>query len=214
MADETEKTEETQSQTDSEAVGSENESKGTEVKTEDWEAKYKESQAATQKAVEERDEARNTLDTVYPAVDFAKLQGAGEEEEGEKPALTQEDLDRHTQAIDNKLLTIDFRQKHPELREYEASLVGPTIARIRRQNPRMPVSEVLEKAATETTTFLETERNKGKTEAETKKAEAAAAAGLGSASSTSSKKKEDEGESRKDYFARRRKQNLQGRNLA
>jgi hypothetical protein len=216
MADETEKTEEIQSQADSQAAGTEKEAQGEkESQTEDWEAKYKESQAAHQKAIEERDKANETLDLVYPAVDFSKLQGAEETEEGEKPALTQDDLDRHSQNINNKLLTLDFRQKHPELREYETSLVGPAIARIRSQNPRMTLDKVLDKAAEETNAFLDTEREKGRTEADEKKAKAAAASGLGSASTTSTKKKpEDQGESKKEYFARRRKQNLQGRGLA
>ena len=215
MAEEEKQAEETQSQAGSEAVGTEKESTGKEgqEKTEDYEAKYKTQQAEYQKVVEERDNAQSTLDTVYPAIDFSKLQGSEEQEEGEKPPVTQEDLAMHKQAIDNKLLTLDFRQKHPELRDYEGSIVGPAIARIRRANPHMSIDKVLDKAAEETETFLEKEREKGRTEVEKKKTDAAAAGGLGAAGSKSAKKPEDEGESNTDYITRRKKESAKARGL-
>lgn len=217
MADKAEKTEETQSQasTEKEAAGTEKEAtEKKEAQGEDYEAKYKTLQGEHQKAIEERDNAQSTLDTVYPAIDFSKLQGGqAEGEEGEKPPLTQEDLDKHKQEITNSLLTIDFRQKHPELRDYEGSLIGPAIARIRMANPRMPLDKVLEKAAEESTSFLESEREKGRTEADKKKADAAAAGGLGAAGSKSTKKPEDEGETAKQVIARRQKESAKARGL-
>ncbi|MHC4316807.1 MAG: hypothetical protein ACYSW3_30570 [Planctomycetota bacterium] len=213
MADETETAEQTQSQDATGAAEKEAQGAESQEQKEDYEAKYKAQQAEYQKAIEERDEARNTLDTVYPAIDFDKLQGGQQQEEAEKPPVTQEDLVATKQEINNKLLTLDFRQKHPELRDYEGSLVGPAIARIRMQNPRMALDKVLDKAAEETEAFLEKEREKGRAEAEKKKADAAAAGGLGAAGSKSEKKAEDEGESAEDYVARRKKESAKARGL-
>jgi len=207
MAEEENQTEETQSQESAESTAS---AKEESQQTEDWEAKYKSLQGEHQKAVEERDQYRDTLDTVHPYIDFERLQQGGQQaEEQQEEAVTKRELLGLERTIDNKLLTLDFRQQHPELREYEGTLVGPAIQRIRVSNPRMPLDKVLSRAAEETTKLLEAERAKGKAEAEQKKAEAAAASGLGSASKKSATKEEDQGESIEDIVARRTKQSLQ-----
>ncbi len=212
MADE-ETNQATQSEAGAETAGQGSES--TEGQVEDYEGKYKALQAEHQRAIEERDEAKSYLEAVSPYVDFARMQSGGAQEEGEeKPPVTREEFEASKEQLKQLQLTYDFRLKHPELREYEKTVVGPAIARIRFQNPRMPIDKVLERAAEESKELLESERAKGRAEAEKKKAEAAAAGGLGSAATTS--KKEDveaEGEGYDEYIARRKKQSAKARGL-
>lgn len=216
-----EQTNETQSGQGAESAESQNENTETtqtpEV-TEDWESKYKALQGEHQKKAEELDRVRETFDLVTPYVDWSKLQEQPESSGGdERQEVTREDLTRILGTVENKLLIADFRNAHPDLREYEDTLVSSFVGRLRRSNPRMSQSELLEKAAEQTREFLKMERAKGKAEATKTKAEAASTAGMGSVGTTSSAKKkgaeETEGESTSEYLARRKKESAKARGL-
>lgn len=212
MADENE---ETQSQESAESTQTENETQ-TEVQVEDWESKYKAEQAERQKVVEAHERDRETLDLLMPYVDWSKVQQPAESEGGERQEVTQDDLKKALGAVDTKLLLVDFRISHPELRDYEDNLIAPTVRRIKAENPRLSGTKLLERAAKEVKDFLESERSKGRQEVEKRKASAAATGGMGSAGTTSTKKKEEEeskGETNEEYIARRQKESAKARGL-
>lgn len=190
----------------------------TEAPVEDYKTKYEALQGEHQKTAEELTQSRETFDLVSHAIDWDKVQqgNAPQQSEGDgENTVTKEDLQRSENMVNGKLMQLDFRQKHPELREYEETLVSPAISRIRRQNPRMPVEKVLDKAADDVKKLLETERQKGIDEATKKKAAAAATGGMGSAGTTTVKEnKEDSGgESYSEYMAARKAKSRKNRGL-
>lgn len=185
-----------------------------------WEKRYKNLEADHTTTSQKLAEQEQLVELVSPYVDWGKVQGSGEapsdpEEEGtvDKKMLTTS-LKDLSDKVDTKLLTLDFRQAHPELRPYEDTITGPALSRLRRKYPREPIRKVMERAADFTAKFLEEERKKGEETAEKKSQEAAGAGGLGSASPTSPAKKEEPlGETNKDYLARRKAQSRKARGL-
>lgn len=212
MADEQE---ETQSQESTESTQTENETQ-TDVQTEDWESKYKTLQGEHQKRIEDHERDRETLNLVMPYVDYSKMQQPPEFEGDERQEVTQDDLKKALGAVDTKLLLVDFRISHPELREYEDNLIAPTVRRIKSENPRLSGTKLLERAAKEVNDFLESERSRGRKEVEQRKTSAAKTGGMGSAGTSSTKKKEGEenqGETKEEYIARRKKESAKARGL-
>ena len=122
------------------------------------------------------------------------------------------------QATDMKLLTMQFRSEHPELKPYEDTLVAPEIARQRRANPSLSPEQLLKNAAEFANNFLESERNKGgqsqEAKSKAKAAETAKASGFASAGTTAPKKPESAGgESKEDYVSRRKEESRKARGI-
>jgi len=181
-----------------------------------WEERYKNLESDHTKTAQELAEHKQLIETVTPFVDWGKVQGEeGHAEEGEQKFV---DEKTHTQSlkelssdIDIKLLTLEFRQDHPELKPYEG-LVGFNL--LNNTNKNEPVKQRMAEAVKMTQEFLEKERNAGKEEAEKKAQEAAGAGGLGSAGASSPEKKEASlGESNAEYIARRKEQSRKARGL-
>lgn len=183
--------------------------------TEDFEAKYKALQGESQKKDEELQRMRETYDMVAPAIDWSKLQGEEQEEQTEERPVTKQDLQKLNLVVDNKLSLIDFRQKHPEMREYEDTLIAPAVRRLMNQHPRTPVPKLMEQAAQWAQEFLDTERSKGAEKVAGRKKAAAGSGGLGAAATSSPAKgeEEDKGETAQEYVARRRKESAKARGL-
>ena len=171
--------------------------------TTDWESEYKTLQAESQRAADELKQVRETLDLVSPYIDYSKIQESQQPETGEGDSVTRDDLKRFSGQVDSKLMQLDFRQKYPELRDYEDTLVGPAIQRLSRANPGMATSKLIDRAAKEAKEFLESERQKGLEAAEAKKKAAAESEGLGTAAGSTNKKEPPEGQTNEEYFAER-----------
>lgn len=182
-----------------------------------WEERYKNLESDHTKTSQELADNKQLLDTVSPYVDWGKVQGGEEkppEEEGQgfidKKAHA-DSLKELSDNVDIKLLTLEFRQDHPELKPYEG-LVGFNL--LNNTSKNKPIKQRMGDAVKMTQEFLEKERTAGKEEAEKKTQEAAAAGGLGSAGASSPEKKEVPlGESGKDYIARRKAESRKTRGL-
>lgn len=217
MAEETK--EEAQSQQEqaskAETSGETQEDKGQEAPN--YEQQYKDTQAKLTEASQELADNKQLLDTVSPYVDWGKVQG-GEEKPSEEEGQGFIDKKAHADSlkelsdnVDIKLLTLEFRQDHPELKPYEG-LVGFNLLNNTTKNK--PIKQRMADAVKMTQEFLEKERTTGKEEAEKKTQEAAAAGGLGSAGASSPERKEaPSGESGKDYIARRKAESRKARGL-
>jgi hypothetical protein len=195
----------------------------------DWESRHKEAEAELTKVREKAAEDEQMLELVTPHVDWNAVQG------GTKPTETkatddesaeefisrkehEERLSRVQATTEGRILTLQLRTEHPELRPYEDSLIAPEVARLRRANPTLRPEQLLEKATKFATDFLEAERAKGiekaKEEQQTKATETAKASGFASAGATTPKKDEAQGgESAEDYIARRKQQSRKNRGL-
>jgi hypothetical protein len=194
----------------------------------DWESRHKELEAEHTKLSQKSKENEQLLELVTPHVDWNKVQGgsapaeSAEDGESEEQFISRkahdEALRKVQQGTDVKLLTMQFRTEHPDLKPYENTLVVPEIARLRRANPSLTADQLLEKATKFATDFLEAERQKG-TEAKAKEdkaksVETAKASGFASAGTTAPKKPESSGgESTEDYIARRKEQSRKARGL-
>jgi hypothetical protein len=189
-----------------------------------YEQLEKEHTALGQKAKENE----QLIEMVTPHVDWNAVQG------GQAPAAeSQEDSEAqdqfisrkaHDEAIrasqqqtDVKLLTMQFRSEHPELRDYEKTLVGPEIMRLRRTSPNLTADQLVQKATEFATGFLEKERAKGTEKADqerkAKAAETAKASGFASTGSTPPAKEEQVGETPEENVARRKEESRKRRGL-
>jgi hypothetical protein len=174
---------------------------------EDFENKYKEMQGKYDQLHQELKTAKETLDAVTPYVNWEAAQGKPAEDDS---YVSKKDIEERIRSVsemqENRILELQFRVDHPELKGYETTLVAPALVRARREHPRVSKEKLLEIAAKDVTDFLETERKKGEQKAkETKaKADAEAMSGLESGGATTPKP-EDEGQTNDEYVAYRRK---------
>jgi hypothetical protein len=184
-----------------------------ETPVENWEEKYKNLESNHTKTSQELADQTELVNTISPYVDWGKVHGEPEEqqEQQEDPAAKLMNLERK---VDTKLMTLQFRQDHPELRPYEDTITGPALVQMRRKYPHEPMNKTMERAAKFTTEFLEKERAKGEEAAAKKSQKAAAAGGLGSAGVSSQEKKpESGGQSMSEYSAARRAQSRKARGM-
>jgi len=186
------------------------------------------------KLSEKAKESERVLELVTPHVDWNAVQGR-QAPATEKPSSDEEydfiSKKEHEEAIrriesktDIRLLEMQFRSNHPELRDYEDRLVGPAIVRLRRTQPHLTPEQLVEKAAEDANAFLEAERAKvvaeqekataaAEEERKQKEVSAAKASGLGSAGVTTPKAEEKAGETAEEYIARRQERNRRLRGI-
>jgi len=210
MAKETEAATETQSGT----------VQATEAKKEetvDYEARYKTSQAEIQKLTEDNKSKDELLDTVSPYVNWDAAQGKTvpetQTDTDAEGYVSKKTMQEALIGIENKsnsqIMALQFQVAHPELAPYEKTLVGPTILRMRKEHPRESLGKILDRTAESVTKFLETERAKGEQQAKDalkkKEEELAGVSGLESAGTTAPTK-EEQGETKEEYFAKRKAQ--------
>ena len=193
---------------------------------------YKDLQAKYESEKTAREEAENTLELVQPYIDFdavnsggEKNSGSGNIEEGETASdqyvskkEVQKQLNMVEQRNNSKILAMQFRVNHPDLTEYEKTLVIPAVTRLRQQHPTWTGEKVIEEAAKGTRAFLKAEHEKAialsKSKTDDDKQKAAAATGFSSTGSTSPKKTDDsDSESYDVYMARRKEQSARSRGL-
>lgn len=182
-------------------------------KTEDYESRYKDSQAHISKIEAENAEYRalsqkdkDLLDAVTPYVDWAAVNGTktvnatSDDDDAlvdrKTLAITIEDL---RSQINSSNITNSFRIKHPDMIEYE-ELVG---VYLKKTDSRRPMEERLDMAVESTRKLLDSERKKGRELSEKEKKEKVAkeaeASGLGKATSQKGTEKEPDGESYEEY---------------
>lgn len=175
---------------------------------EDFENKYKELQGKYDQTNQELKKVQETLDAVTPYVNWEMTQQ--QNQEGQEEYLSKKDLATTLKDLnersENRILELQFRVDHPELKGYEDSLVAPTLVRLRKQHPSFSKERLLNEAAKEVNDFLESERKKGEKKAKEEKAkkEAEEMAGLESGGATVPKE-EDAGQTKDEYIAERRK---------
>jgi hypothetical protein len=230
MADEEEKGQQQESGADTGSSDAEMPAEGQVAETVDWESRAKEYQAAATQAEQKAAEMQEQLDSVTPYVDFGRMhgntgQGSVEEsygaEEDEEQYMSKKQVDaaieRTKGEVAGQLIAMEFRQKNPDLVQYEQSIVTPAVARLARAHPTWGRDKILDEAVKESRGLIENLRQEGlkkaAEEAQKKKEAVAAASGLGSAGSTPPPKKEPKGETYEDYMARRKQQNRAGRGL-
>ena len=181
----------------------------------DYEAQYKTLQAEHEKTARERDEAVSQVDLLSDYVDWDKVRGgdsSGEKTTQDAPGTKlgtdiEARLAQKERQVDAKLLALQFRVDHPELIEYENTLVSPAIARIRRLHPRTPSVKIVEMAVKDTQEFLAKERAKALDLSKKKAKEEAEVDGLGNDSVTSPTGSDTGGETPAQYMAERRARN-------
>ena len=189
-----------------------------EKKTEDYEAKYKELQSQQQKTAEELASTKELVRAIEPHVDWGAVrgQGAGGQDTGseaDETLVTSKEVAAQLRQVEernqNAILALSFRSAHPELAEYEDTLIVPQLLRIRKKYPHESKERILERAAEWTTKFLEGVQNKAltaKQQADAKvKAEEDAMSGFESAGATSPEE-ESPPETTEEYIERRNRE--------
>jgi len=177
----------------------------------DLQAKYEAERAA-------REEAESTLELVQPYVDFDALSGGkvpengSNDDEDSEAYVSKQEVQKQLAQIDQKyntkLLAMQFRADHPDLKPYEQTLVIPAVTRLRNAHPTWGPDRVIEEAAKETEAFLKAEREKALSSVDKKKQEEAAASGFSSTQSTAPSK-EEKVETPEELLAQERKRRLQ-----
>lgn len=152
-----------------------------EEKTENWEKRYKDTQAALTQSQQKVTEQEQVIEQLYPHINWDALrgekpaEGTGEPEYVDKNTLDKalRDVEKKRQ-IDNVLF--DLRQDNPDLRQH-TDLV--TFFLVNKTSDRKPIQERLKTAVELTRNLLKSEQEKGKAaakeskeEKETKEAEA------------------------------------------
>jgi hypothetical protein len=181
------------------------------TETKDWQKEYEGIQAKLTETQQSLADKQRLLELV----DWnGNQQGQQQSQQAYQPQYQQQDepvtvktlqgaLGEREKVIDAKLGVLSFRQKHPDLVPYENTLMIGMLENIRRKTGgRKPMDEMLDDAAKELRTTLETERKRGADEAISKQKQAASTAGIGSAGSTTPKP-DDKGDTNDDYIKHR-----------
>lgn len=203
----------------------------------DYKKQYEELNASHTQLSQKAKEDAQLLEMVTPHVDWNAFQGrqvpatgGQEESEGDQERfISKKDHDETLRQVqsstDTKIVTMQFRINHPELRDYEDTLVAPAIVKLRRENPHLGADQLVEKAAKFANDFLKAEREKGgkakeqegeekEQEEKRKAAEAAKAGGFASAGTTAPATKEEKaGQTTEEYIKERQEQSRKARGV-
>ncbi len=196
---------------------------GTENQTEDFKAKYEEMQGKFETEKTAKEEAESTLETVTPFVNFDKMAGREETEEAEASKATSEEkpavdvkkaVAEAVGPLVGRIRAMQFTAEHPELKGYESTLVSPILNTLGVKHPTWTPEKLMDEAAKQANTFLDTERAKGKAGGKKEDDAAAVAESLGeSAGNTAAETETAEGESNVDYITRRQAESKTARGV-
>jgi len=183
----------------------------TETHSDDFEKRYKDSQAHISKIEQENATIRQQstkdkelLDTVTPFIDWDKANGNKTSDDDDE-YVDKKTLKNQMKAFERKLAiseqTNAFRLNHPDMVPYE-DLVGVMLGKT---DTRKPMPERIESAVSSVKKLLESERVKGREEYEKEKKEKTAkeaeTSGLSTAKGPKGQEKPPEAETKEGYTA-------------